>query len=746
MKKKSINIALTPKTDDSELLCRDGEVEAFVNVPWLGNAENESGISGEGKIVRYSAVSGPVGINTEPFPSGSVLLCIHRPMGDENSPMAIIRQPDAALASRRLGTSGAPDRIGILPRTLGSVRCLLPWRDIITVVGSTGVAWLLYDSSSQSYKLLTSLPEAPAISFDSDDAHLENYTQFAGADPEMDVEVDLHDVQDMVDADLISDWLDNGHGQRVDKIIKQRVFDSVGRRIGLFEDDVRQAGMILSPTACIAAFGSALPSEISVTADGYSPPSAKLLSWNLSGATLSLLISFSLRPQRLSATFTLSSLQLAWRKIFNSLDVYIADTPRWWIPAQAERTARPVVTGLTSLRPDDSSGFAFRFRCRSREALLAEARNMKEFRRSLKIDLTSISEGVTLLPLPPESAAAIRPDYTDFEPLRPAGAALTDEGVVIWEGRRLLTPMKENRVVYRHRNLISDSPILAACRSMTRSKGNEETGRHTLLLFCRDGIRQVEADGAGGYRNIRFLSGVTLYSSSSSGQEMDCHNHIAVYGSSMLFLSSRGLESISSSGNLKTMAPYPSGISGYEVENLLIDESSSTALLNLADGSIRFWSFDDEEWYGMDDTIEGLDPTPIPYENRNIQIDSDGNLSRLVIERKVTVEVEEDAGRMMRSLPGALPPMTGKCGIMTRALKFDAPFRRKRITSISSAVEASFRIEGSDDLTDWQLLAEGVSPRRSLHTAACRFFRIRLIVEAALASHLTGFSLNYSVD
>lgn len=741
---KNIVLTLSPKTDVAELLAPDGEVEAFVNIPWLEEGE-DSGSSKPGKeetVVTYSLSREAVGENIPPFPEGSELLCVHHPpSGASESKMVIIRRKDGVLASRPSDSSLAPDRIGTLPRVIGTVRYLLPWRDLVTVVGTSGVVWLLYVDATRTYRLLTSLPEAPVVEFAADDAHIEGYTPFAGADPEMDVEVDLHDVQELIDAEAISDWLEKGHALRIDKIIKRRVYESVGRRIGVYEDDVRQAGMVLTPAACHAAFGGALPSAATIVASSYTPPSARLLSWSLAAATLKLRIAFSLRPQRLSATFSLTSLQLAWRAVLGSLDLYVAETPRWWLPNPAERASYPVVDSLTSLRSEESSGFAFRFRCRSRASLIAEAQAKSSFRLSLGIDVDSVTEGVAILPLPAGDSPLVCPDYTDFEPLQPDGGMLTDEGVVLWRDRRLLTPMKRNGVVYRHRNLISDSPILAACRSLTRGKGDEELGRQTLTIFCRDGIRQVEADGKGGYRNVRFTAGITLDSSIASGYRINVTDRISNKGSATLFLSSHGIESLTAAGSHKQIIPFPAGVAGENVSGLMNDVASGALLIKMVDGTFRLWSSDDEEWFEISETKEVTTGKLMVFEGKILWIDEDGELVRVVVDRRETVISAVSERNVSRVLPGVLPPMTGKCGILTRALKLGSPFGRKRIWGISTAVVASFRIEGSDDLTDWHLLAEGISPRRGLHTSRFRYHRIRLIADASLAPHLSRLSL-----
>lgn len=741
MKKKTILLNFMPKSDDDDFTCRDGEVESYVAIPWLSEAEEKKRDESTEKVTEILLGLASTGIT---LPASAELLAVHSPVSASDGAKYYIYRLASGVLGFISSVSGSQSvTIGSMPRSLGTLYRTLPYGDMVTLICKSGIGWLVFDSFENSYQLLDSLPGAPEIIFEYDDAYLEGYTRMAGTDPEIEVNVDLHDLTDLIDSTAIADWLDNGHGLRVDEAVKCRVYESVAKATALCIEDVALAGMVLSPCGCVGAFSGALPTAVEVLGNGYSEASAKLLTWHLESTSLTLKVAFSLRPKQLSATFQLSALQKKWRPIFNSLSVYMSDSPRWWIPYPDDKLGLPVVTGYTSLGQTAGSGFAFRFRSRSKASLVSEVRDILKFRESSRVDISGVSSGTVLLAPPGKDRATYVPDYTDFLPVVPAGGCLTDEGVLLWSGRQLLTPMRENGVVYRYRDRICDSDIKGIIQGAGR-KGTSAEGRHPLFVFCADGVRITEADGHGGYLNTRLISKVTVDMTVNPFAAMaPSYNRMTGFTSGVLFLSSYGLEHLSSSGTLKSLAAYPEGLDAGEVTKLFYCHEVRSVLLIMEDASVVAYDLEEERWRAdialpegyvqhiIEDDSRLLLATDAASFSESSLVTATASLAELTVVRKVKEEAEAGGPQMI----------VGRPGLLTRPLKFGMPFTRKRIVAIGGAAPADFTIEGSNNLKDWTVVSTGTLPRSGLHPCGHFFHRIRLIADSPHIPRLRTLSL-----
>lgn len=728
MKKKSMTIDFLRPSEMSDLTCRDGEIESFKRIPWLeANSSNPDSKNPSSTVnSKPASVEVPVASlldSDDSFPPGSKLLAIHTPECATDVEMAIYITPQNTLGTRKLGQGNNSINIGFLPHELGSILSVECFGNLVTLVGNKGIAWLKYESATQSYSLLKKLPEAPNIEFSFDAAHLEGYTRMAGVIPEITVEVDLHEFEGCFDSDSLASWFAEGHGQRVDEAVRRCVYKNVAYSIRNYMAEVHDAGLFLTSVNVYAAFGKALPSDGSVVDSGYKPPYAKLLSWSVNSSTLTLRIAFSLSPMRLSATFKLSELQLAWREVFPELVVYTSSEIPWGAESLSEKSRELFVTGYTTLSDSEGQGFAFRFRSRSRSLLLAHSRIQCDYRKTISIDVRKVNSGVVEIPCFTSNAPVVMPCYTDFLPVQVDGGVTTDEGVLLWKDRYLLSPMKENGVVYRYRNRICDAHIV----SVTQGGGSRHLSgvtRHPALVFCSDGVRKVNCDSRGGYENVQLVSReIMLDTVPSIGECL-----ITPISDGVAFVTSAGLRLMNLSGKISIPVKDIS-FSYSDIKWIRFDYSSQFVIAVTGAGEFILYDVLGKSWHIIDDFPINQTIKPVFYNGYLNFISNNFRLSRLVINREVKTEVStnpipETSEETLKKLKP--DDLYGQCYLLTRPLKLGNAFVRKRIYAIDTAVNVEFTIEGSDDLQNWYLLSQGVAPRHGLHLPKFRFHRLSI--------------------
>lgn len=722
----------------SDLTCRDGEVDFFSRVSWLESdsgspdadnpAASSTGLSARGKIefIRQGAA----------VPPGSRLLALHCPCGNcGNEPHALCLLSNRGVGVRLRGEDDRFVNIGILPAAIGEIFGAFPYGDVVTIVGSDGLSWLLYDGEENCYRLLTSLPDAPSVNYSATAAQLDGYTRMAGNYPEMDVEVDLSRIADLTSADALSRWLDGGDISSMERSVTEMVYRSVGERVARYCAEARDAGMWLTPFRCVSAWGEALPSQPAIVDTGYQPPFARLVSWTFRGATLALHLEFSLRPHTVTATWQSTDQQRQWSQIFPRLRVYSSEEVSWMVPgagAAGSSDSDIRVTGFTSL--SGGEGRAFRFASRPRTKVMALAREMSALRMSMDLAVSGTTGGISILGHPSASEPEYRPDYADFLPVTPDGASLSDEGVVIWSGRTLLLAMKENGVVYRYRNVICDSDLLFAAQA-NLNKSGIPSGRHALTIFCADGIRRVVSDGSGGYRNSRLISSTP-----------SCGRAYAITPGGIVFITRRGVELAVQGGNVKLLTDrFPLRESGGEIPPediwcIHYDHRSGNILASTDEGMYVF-DMTDKIWIVVSESPLTASMSLI---GRNGLLYTIDNGSELVAIEMNVIKVDlssvsasvvdaggekpwgqsptADAEYDIRSIPA------GKCMVRTRPLKLGDPFVRKKICGVYTVGAGEVSIEGSNDFAVWHKICKVPVPARGLHSEAFRFHRLTLLL------------------
>lgn len=720
MKRKKYLIDFLRRSEMSDLTCRDGEVDSFDRISWLepesDNPDSKNPGATSKPVVEYERV--PVISCGEPgagLPLGSSLLAVHTVRDESGSrELALYLQSNGALGFRPL-YPGVARNIGFLPASHGALKRALCFRNIVTLLCADGVAWLCYEPSLQSYRLLSSLPEAPEITATFDETTLDGYVTTAGQQPEMTLNVDLHDLTDLIDGEALSEWLNNGHSARVDEAIQSRVHEGIADRVNKYMAEVRDAGLFLKGTRVVASFGEAMPCNPVIVTGSYNPPYAKLLEWALRKSTLYLKVAFSLKPLRLTISYQLTDLQLQWRGTFSELTVFTTSETPWMIGSTGEKSGKPEVTGLYSLTSESVAGLGFRFGSRSRASVIGYTRSLADFRKSASVNLDNVTAGVLTVTKPSSTEKIFTPCYDDFLPVKATGGATTDSGVILFDGNTVLSPLASNCVVYRHREMISDGNLLAI--TQCGGKGNLANGKkHPLLAISTDGLRKLSSVADSGYEVTEILGKEPFPDSPLALTEVD--DGIAI-------LTERGLEIVAFSGKKLVDVGMPDGLRNQEEIGWMVYDHASKSLLASIGNMVTIFDREGNRWHdSVSYPVSSIAP-PVGCKGKLMVIGSDNTMRFLKIEYDYTP-----------AIPATFALANGKCSLTTRALKFGTPFSRKRILSIDSAVEMEFVIEGSDDLLGWRKVASGVAPIKSIHVPRQRFFRLSITADEELSDHL----------
>ncbi len=747
-RRKDVMIDLVRPSRRSDLTCRDGEVADFCNVEWLepdsGSPDSgnpDASAPSKGDVSKICEV-GLIPENGVALPPGCRLLTLHRPDTSAGVRHIIAMQANGALCWRRMDGTGSCRNIAIWPSRLGRLAGAWPWRGMVVLAGSEGLGWLVYDAVADDYRWLDSLPEAPAVSITAEAGILDGYVRMAGNMPDISVDVSLDGLE--VTADGVAAWLSAGDSNSVEESVRERIYEAVGGEIDLYMSAARCAGMWLAPCRMGAAFGTALPAQPQDCGIDYEPPYARVASWALRGSTLALGLEFSLRPVSLRVSYSYSIMQRAWTSVFPHLTFYLTPEQEWRTASDSRGNPVTRVISLTRL-PAGTSGTAFRFASCSRAAMAARLASVTAMRKSLDVVTQGVTGGIATLRHPDAAAGEWHPDFTDFLPVRAVGGALTDEGVLLYDGGTLLTPMKENGVVYRHRDRIADAPVLAATQATLR-KGVAVESRHALYVFCADGIRQATSGGDGGYHNARLISRFVLAScvgaSRHTGAPLTAESESGIWfvaDGRLCFLSLSG--TVTSYGIDSVAADVEKG--GIAVSRMLYDGRSASLLIATPQG--RWIAFDTagRTWHEVAGApvsvgAEIMSDCGVLYTTG----DAAASLCRLSVAWRQDDNGIDSEGYSETSVVGQ---SAGLSMMQTRPLKLGNPFGKKRICRVAVTAAAHVRVEGSDDMTEWICVAEGYSPLRGLHPEGFRFHRVTLMADEEAIDMLHILSVSYRI-
>lgn len=555
---REYEITLTSPSGSSDIECADGEVAVHTGIPWLLNRDTLP--DGAGTSSGASS-SGAADAGFSPIPEGTRLLAVHSPEHRAAS-KRYVYMDSHGLIGVTPGAESLYEPVGFWPRALGTLRQTVPYGNILTLIGTSGMGWMTLGSYGR-YSLRFSLPEPPEVSYTMMPAHLEGYTRMAGSRPSLTVEVGFKESEE-ISADDLAGWLTAGDSSAVGVIFRRRILQGVADAVERYVADARRAGLWLMPARCVVSYGGAVPGVMTVADPGYAPPSARLEEWKWSARTLTMTLSLSLRPMSLTAAFTATDSQADWQEVFPEVWFAVAGDSGF----SSRPDGRVEATALTAIVGEEAR--SFRFASLTAEDALRRAGGLTGFQTVARSRPHTVLTQFVNLPCPLDDDAPYTPDYTDAATIYPRGAALTDEGVILYGGyRHTSTPEDEEGhdqpledsllapepgigggVVYRHLTRVSDSR-LAGVVQMSGSKGKEIGARHPLCAVSADGVRLLTADGSGAYRNTRLVS--RLGALEREGADVDVYP----VPDGARFHSAEGVAHVSLGGTVTIIGPLP---------------------------------------------------------------------------------------------------------------------------------------------------------------------------------------------
>lgn len=732
-----ITIPLRLPSEAPDLTCADGEVESFTNVEWLqallDNQKVSSGSheSSDNSSANYSVTSLPLGINLS---YGSRLLAIHSPQSLQGGRRYIVLLQNYALLAMKPSGDGQyllADTY-TFPGEIISTAC---FRDFILIAGKNGMLFIVYDGESDSYFIPAGRPKAPDVTFTMQPTILPDYVNSAGDRPQLNIAVDLPDPEE-ISSTMLSNWLDKGSATAVNATVKSYVFRAVGRAVANYITEARARNVFLAPVKCIATFDDHLPSRPIAVGypDSDNIPNAFLGSWAYHAGTLHLQLYFSLRPLELRASLNIDEDQQDWVSLFPTLKIYsTSETPLFpQSPGNLEATA---LTPYTNPATGEMTGYSFRFPGYTEAEKTRMLQSREDFRLIAQYPIATAAASNVRVRCPSSSDPVYKPDYSDFNNCSPTSGIATDQGFILFGGTAGITEDGESfsnkplggsilssdtkyPFLLRYFNYVSDGEIMAITAT-SAARSAAATGRHPVNILSTDGIRQLQADGAGGYLNARLLSRLSVTSPLT-----------ASYADTTYFFTSTGLHSISLSGTIKYLgapklsteesASFIDSIAEWdqmfvmgENEVLLLRGPGRTCLLDpAADRYRHLEEISLRQIVDFDGTLFTLSPS--------------GNLQEIELERTVS--------------PAAPATRTQTASILTRPLKFGAPFSGTRLRGVRSASsEVVLTLEGSQNLKDWIELGSGQGIIFPLHLPSIKFFRLRARTNLSNAPLLASF-------
>lgn len=748
-KLKSIEIPMRLPSTLSDFRCADGEVESFSNVPWLSeaaSADSEGGATSASDATTLSLSSRAAGPT---LPYGAHLLAVHSPeaLGGSLRYLVLLPSDILAVCSEEKGVQYLP---AVVSRIFGEIRMAIPYGDVILLICEKRCGWVIFNPADSGYRLSSTRPQAPDVTFSLAPVHVAGYTSAAGAWPELSVAVDLP-LELVGSENAVRNWLELGSASAVSELVRSRVFRAVGEAVERYMSEVRALGYYLTPVAAIASFDETLPSRPAVvgTPAGYASPCARLAEWNYHAESLSMKINFSMTPLALSASFSIPDSMQPWIPQFRALRFHVGEESEWRLLPDGKLSA----SGLTSYTDPATGardGLAFRFPALPEgvpeERLRKEAPYMT-YRTSASVALSNAAAGAVTLPRPGKNAETFVPDWRDHTEAWPEGGTATDSGIVLFGGKcvpgtagnigmgasdeatqiplekSVLVSAPDRPYILRHLCHAGEGTVVAVMQG-SGARGSGETGKHPLHIISSDGIRLLSADGKGGYMPQKLLSREGAVAGTLTAADSE----------RLYYMSSGGLRSLlMSSKTAEISGALPEGdwndmhaVRG--VDALLLTGNGTAALFDLRQGEPF--------------PLEGISLREIcEFEGRLLTLASDGTLLEISAIRRHRAEqqTQPDPAAVLNdtndlSDPNVLntPALAALPTLTTRPLKLGSPFTFKRIRSVTPlAADVTLRLEGSDDLLLWCTLAEGRGPLRALRPASFRFLRITATAPSA---------------
>lgn len=741
-----------------ESISADGEVNSFINVPYLAGNADESGDSGSG--VGSGTSSGgtssggsasyrlridtiPAGVN---LPAKSRLLCVHAPASFPACRFYICLQSNGFISA--VGDSGENINIAYWPSTtggsggLGRLKGAYPHGDVVTLIGERGMAWLVFDSEAATYSLQQRLPEELKPMFTMTSSALAGYCSVAGQRPRIQMSVELPDADEISEA-MVANWI-SGDANTLPEAACVKVFEAVGKEVERYVAAVKRAGLLLTPVKGMVSLYDVLPSRPIVAEESLTPTLAIIDSHAWHAGRLNMELSLTMLPMSVMMSVAIGDSHRGWQPVFSELRAHLSEEVSRFVPTSA---GKPDITPYAISRTLDSDGKrypCFAFHTLAEDELKERIEASTGYQTVFAAGVKGATKITANLKKTADESGNFTPQFTphfeDQQQLIPKGASLTDDGVILYGGsgktsdesetfhelsfaNSVMTPMPGNGVIYREVSKVGELPVMGIAMA-GRQKGSAENSRHPLYAFSEDGVRLLTSDKNGVYGNARLVEapGITGYGLCAETE------------SGVVWISKRGVNIISNSSKISDISGLGSLENARAIpDRILYDVKSDTLLLIYPVGvellDIKSGKRYLQEDLSLNDAVEVAGAICFSNNAGKVQI---AEIARVSIADGGATGLSDDgsgsgSGLMMRAaLPADL--REDESLIITRALKLGNEFERKRVVEVDCGIygNSELLLEGSDKLDHWHRISCGRSPLLAIHSAAWRYHRVTL--------------------
>lgn len=717
---KTSIIPLRAPSQLPDIKCCDGEVETFSNIPWLrdetdksygsavpGQGANQGGSNAKSILVPELHAAGSI-----TFPPSSTLIGLHSPPGSGCVYHFFV------TSRGQLGYT-SPGAATIYPAgysrdTAGAVTCFLPYGNTVILICEKGISYLLYDDSSKTWDFSPSLPDAPEVTASASPALLPGYVHAAGNYPSVNLRIQLPSPGN-VSEEIIGKWLGGENPDAIGVANAQKITGSLLEALKKYVKDTMNAGKFLWRPRIFATLSRTGADEYrfpsSIFSFGANAPEIKCVvdDYSLWNGTLILKVHCTLLPLEVSVSVSLPESCRKWRRFFPYAAVFV-ENPGNFFPESYKANPQPA-----------SNSFSFPLDRGAKDTIEGK-RAPSGWRLAAERNIANAEKWSAQIAPPAADSPSAVPQYSDHSRFSPAGGMITDNGIIIYGGEGKIYDENGNfRIISLENSLLcSDSSGLFFGKPLTLPKSAvRSVAAHPQVAFCSDGIRSITI-GKGLTLSVgKFLSNSPAISPVMAESE-----------SGSFFISSRGVQFISVSSKISTVATFKE-IDDFISDNSLLPDGSALPQACEAIDAMRYDHPSDSltlflrlpgvqtAWLSLLFDIgtgkfstRGLTVDSIPVtHNHHSHIVSEGRDAILRIHRELIADQAQEGAIYLR----------------TRPLKLGDPFKRKSIMGIDCDLSgATALLEASDDLTLWHVAGEFRLPVRVLHLPLHRYHRISL--------------------
>ncbi|MBD5268813.1 MAG: hypothetical protein HDS45_04360 [Bacteroides sp.] len=734
-----------------DILAKDGEVENFMNIPWLSdeleNADN-SGNSGNNSSKPSSNPAFQLALNfvensNITFPPASTLLFIHNAPASEEL-LYFFRTGSGAL-----GYIGAADGRcvyipGISSSLAASIHTFLPAANFIRLISSSGISYLLPDKEGKDWIFAGELPTAPDLSVGETAAHVPGYTLTAGNYPTIRLSIPLSSTSD-VSLPLIQKWISGEDSAALSAANSEKIIKSIFDALINYFRDAMNAGKFLYPPAVIAAYGMPtyyghithhIPSLKKSTYTDLADFPVSIEDFGWWNGILSLELLIHRLPLDITAILRTDENIEKWQLHFTSLALFI-DEP-------ADLTASGAFSDLPESPRNRRLTFSLSQKMTKALSTLREGNisGSRSYRLAKSTSTSGLRTWMTTIPRPSVNASSYTPDYSDCNRYFPEVATHAGSDIISRGYAEIFDETGECKRQYVTQSLFfsnSESPLFFSRSSPLPCQKLLAMGTSPSVGFFEEAVRKFSFS-SDGLKWGEIVANVPAISP-----------EICPTDAGTAFISSRGIEFLSLSSKISTLFSFSEIREAFEeselaseieltegdetmIEALRYDYPGNALLITLrpmAEINRSILMIADLSPADAAPSFSLQERPPVPH-NHHLHIIQNPGLCTLRIERKKSpneVELQEEELQKEGLQKAELQIENGEKEIYfrTRPLKLGNPFRLKRISEINSDIEnATAIIEGSRNLADWHILADLTLPAYALRLPSCRYHRITL--------------------